>query len=242
MGDTNLAKALPFSDRAIFDDRLISFLNGLNLLNEPFNVSESIRGSDIRSVFNAMHPGANNDRVAFIEALKTLNSQFGTELSLNHGASAVDASSAEVAAPPGSGVPIISDGGGNTSFRLTRIGPKAWHILISMRFYSAGAIGTVRTVWWKLNVPEALTEGSLFNTFFNALPSSEANAIPFMELNGADYDADFNQPLCIFRGSGSSSLDAIQFKDISNNIGWSTTASPPARQLGRTFSGTVVIP
>lgn len=242
LGDTLLAKALPLSDPAIFDDRLISLLQGLNLLQDPFNYVYAIRGSDIRAVFNEMAQDSNPDRIAFISSLKTFVSQFGTAVSVNHGAFAVDASSASAGDPPGSGVGISSDGGGSTIFRLTRLGPKSWHVFIEMGFDLAGPIGTFRTAWWKLTVPEALVEGSLFKTFFDSLPDSEPYAIPFVELDGRDYNAPFNRALSIFRGSGVSADDAIQIKDVSHSIGWSTTASSSAKQLGRTFSAVVVVP
>lgn len=70
MGDTYLAKALPLSSPDIFDDRLIMFLNGLHVLDEPRILpGPAIEGADIRSLFTALHPTSNPLRIAAIEAM-----------------------------------------------------------------------------------------------------------------------------------------------------------------------------
>ena len=67
LGDTFLAKALPLSSPDMFDDRLISFMQGLRILDEPRIIpGPAIEGSDIRAFFTALHATDNAARIAAV--------------------------------------------------------------------------------------------------------------------------------------------------------------------------------
>lgn len=243
MGDTNLAKALPFSDPAIFDDRLISFLNGLNLLNEPFNASESIRGSDIRSVFNAMDLSSNPNRVSLISALKSLNGQFGAFSSVDHGVYAMDAAGA------GSHLTSYSD-----ELRIAQIGPKVWGIRAKALYRSDSSVVGGQHMRWQFNVFDI--DNPVYVAFLTALPSV-GQVIASRVWRAQDGTPRFGN-VCIYKAAsaGASGSQTVYFdiareegSDYDAGIGygdseWFTTSTQGRNtaQLNLSISGILILP
>lgn len=234
MGDTFLAKSLSLSSPDVFDDRLVIFLLGLQQLSEPAP-STSISGTDIRALFASLHATSNANRISALGSAVTLTGQFGTSFLSTNGASAFDTLTG--------GFSITSDGS-NALFHLSRVGPKAWSIFISMPFLGGTPIEVSNPVRWDLNCPDILTPGTLFKAFFDQLPTIAEGPIYFDEIQGP-YSTTKPFPIGIARGSGNDSMTA--FSLISPSIigpRWAVTADDVliAQQLSRTFSGMVILP
>lgn len=160
MGDTNLAKALPLSDPAVFDDRVISFLNGLKYLDEPRYVpGPSVSGVDIRELFASLHPTLNSERISALGAATSLAKDFGVFQSVDHTALAVNAG--------GTGTHLQSY---TDELRIAQLGPKVWGIRARASYPMNSVVVGNDRMRWAFNVYDI--ENPVYVAFLSVLPSA----------------------------------------------------------------------
>lgn len=229
LGDTLLAKALPLSSPDVFDDRLITFLAGLQQTIEP-KPGTVIEGSDIRSFMAAFHATSNTDRVAVVAALKAHLALFGTGISTT---------TMCVALGPGPSGAHITDNAA-PQVRVSRQGPKAWLVQGLSLFTAATPIETNAPMEWFFVIPQ-MDDPGVFQDFYNALLG--ATYLPCSSRLWKFSGESFQDSLSVRTGiGGPTSSKGLFVKSDFFNWAYTAVSADIISQLTLRFSGQVILP